>query len=79
MCRAQTLYLLPTIFVVLGYGFYAQLTLPEALAFIEKKTKLLTETAETLTTDSAKIKANIRMVLEGLRELQGFQDISEEN
>ncbi|XP_048346015.1 protein UXT [Sphaerodactylus townsendi] len=36
-------------------------------------------TAETLTTDSAKIKANIRMVLEGLRELQGFQDISEEN
>ncbi|XP_053144998.1 protein UXT isoform X2 [Hemicordylus capensis] len=32
-----------TIFVALGYGFYAELTLPEALVFIEKKNKLLTE------------------------------------
>ncbi|XP_015272766.1 PREDICTED: protein UXT [Gekko japonicus] len=68
-----------TIFVALGYGFYAELTLPEALAFIEKKNKLLNETAETLTKDSTKIKANIRMVLEGLRELQGLQDLPEED
>ncbi|XP_053145000.1 protein UXT isoform X4 [Hemicordylus capensis] len=67
-----------TIFVALGYGFYAELTLPEALVFIEKKNKLLTELSEALTKDSAKIKANIRMVLEGLRELQGLKDLPEE-
>ncbi|KAJ6655314.1 hypothetical protein lerEdw1_005506 [Lerista edwardsae] len=54
-----------TIFVALDYGFFVELTLPEALAFIEKKNKLLTELSESLTKDSAKIKANIRMVLEG--------------
>ncbi|CAI5795871.1 protein UXT isoform X1 [Podarcis raffonei] len=67
-----------TIFVALGYGFFVELTLPEALAFIEKKNKLLTELSEALTKDSAKIKANIRMVLEGLHELQGLQDLPEE-
>ncbi|XP_061470424.1 protein UXT [Rhineura floridana] len=67
-----------TIFVALGYGFFVELTLPEALAFIEKKNKLLTELSEALTKDSAKIKANIRMVLEGLRELQGLHDLPEE-
>ncbi|XP_013924794.1 PREDICTED: protein UXT isoform X1 [Thamnophis sirtalis] len=53
-----------TMFVALGYGFFVELTLPEALTFIEKKTKLLNELSETLTKDSARIKANIRMVLE---------------
>ncbi|XP_020653288.1 protein UXT [Pogona vitticeps] len=67
-----------TIFVALGYGFFVELTLSEALTFIEKKSKLLTELSETLTKDSAKIKANIRMVLEGLRELQGLKDLPEE-
>ncbi|KAJ7317567.1 hypothetical protein JRQ81_003729 [Phrynocephalus forsythii] len=67
-----------TIFVALGYGFFVELTLPEALTFIEKKSKLLTELSEVLTRDSAKIKANIRMVLEGLRELQGLKDLPDE-
>lgn len=67
-----------TIFVALDYGFFVELTLPEALAFIEKKNKLLTELSESLTKDSAKIKANIRMVLEGLSELQGLKDLPEE-
>ncbi|KPP77597.1 UXT protein-like, partial [Scleropages formosus] len=53
-----------TIFVAVGYGFFVELTLPEALKFIEKKTNQLTGYTETLTKDSAKIKANIRMVLE---------------
>ncbi|XP_067408408.1 protein UXT [Emydura macquarii macquarii] len=66
------------IFVALGYGFYAELTLPEALRFVERKTRLLTELSESLTKDSARIKANIRMVLEGLRELQGLQDLPED-
>ncbi|KAJ8393509.1 hypothetical protein AAFF_G00059820 [Aldrovandia affinis] len=66
------------IFVAVGYGFFVELTLPEALKFIEKKTAQLTTYSETLTKDSAKIKANIRMVLEGLRELQGLKDLPDE-
>ncbi|KAJ1095853.1 hypothetical protein NDU88_001003 [Pleurodeles waltl] len=66
------------IFVAIGYGFFAELTLAEALKFIEKKTQLLTKSSEMMTQDAAKIKANIRMVLEGLRELQGLQDLPDE-
>ncbi|KAG7472691.1 hypothetical protein MATL_G00111490 [Megalops atlanticus] len=66
------------IFVAIGYGFYVEFTLPEALKFIEKKTTQLTTYTEALTKDSAKIKANIRMVMEGLRELQGLKDLPEE-
>ncbi|XP_039629894.1 protein UXT isoform X1 [Polypterus senegalus] len=62
------------IFVAIGYGFFVEFTLSEALSFIEKKTKQLTEYSEMLTKDSAKIKANIRLFLEGLREIQGLQD-----
>ncbi|MCJ8734708.1 hypothetical protein PDJAM_G00238470 [Pangasius djambal] len=65
------------IFVAVGYGFFLELTLSEALTFIEKKTSQLTEYSEVLTKDAAKIKAHIRMVLEGLRELQGLKDLPE--
>ncbi|XP_030640720.1 protein UXT [Chanos chanos] len=65
------------IFVAVGYGFFVEFTHSEALKFIEKKTNQLTEYTEVLTRDSAKIKANIRMVLEGLRELQGLKDLPE--
>ncbi|TTB56401.1 Protein UXT [Bagarius yarrelli] len=65
------------IFVAVGYGFFLELTLSEALAFIEKKTNHLTEYSEFLTNDAAKIKAHIRLVLEGLRELQGLPDVDE--
>ncbi|KAL2103436.1 hypothetical protein ACEWY4_000304 [Coilia grayii] len=65
------------IFVAVGYGFFVELTHAEALKFIEKKTSQLTAYSEALTKDSAKIKANIRMVLEGLRELQGLTDLPE--
>ncbi|XP_048872691.1 protein UXT [Brienomyrus brachyistius] len=67
-----------TIFVAVGYGFFVEFTLPEALKFIEKKTNQLTKYTEALTKDSAKIKANIRLVLEGLRELQGLKDLPED-
>ncbi|XP_023691602.1 protein UXT [Paramormyrops kingsleyae] len=66
------------IFVAVGYGFFVEFTLPEALKFIEKKTNQLTKYTEALTKDSAKIKANIRLVLEGLRELQGLKDLPED-
>lgn len=60
--------------VAVGYGFFVEMTHDEALRFIDKKTSQLTAFTEQLTKDSAKIKANIRMVLEGLRELQGLTD-----
>ncbi|XP_075993276.1 protein UXT [Genypterus blacodes] len=63
------------IFVAVGYGFFVEMTHDEALRFIDKKTKQLTVFTEQLTKDSAKIKANIRMVLEGLRELQGLTEL----
>lgn len=62
------------IYVAVGFGFFVEMTHDEALRFIEKKTSQLTAFTEQLTKDSAKIKANIRMVLEGLRELQGLTD-----
>ncbi|XP_042371970.1 protein UXT, partial [Plectropomus leopardus] len=52
------------IFVAVGYGFFVEMTHDEALRFIEKKTSQLTAFSEQLTKDAAKIKANIRMVLE---------------
>ncbi|XP_042632142.1 protein UXT isoform X1 [Cyprinus carpio] len=75
------------IYVAVGYGFFVEFTHTEALKFIEKKTNQLTERSsllenfrytEVLTKDAAKIKANIRMVLEGLRELQGLKDLPED-
>ncbi|XP_008316112.1 protein UXT [Cynoglossus semilaevis] len=65
------------ILVAVGYGFFVEMTHNEALRFIEKKTTQLTSFTEVLTKDSAKIKANIRMVLQGLRELQGMRDLPE--
>ncbi|XP_066436081.1 protein UXT isoform X1 [Eleutherodactylus coqui] len=58
------------IFVALGFGFFAELTLEEALRFIEKKNRMLTDISEHLTDDASNIRAHIRLVLEGLRELQ---------
>ncbi|XP_071769210.1 protein UXT [Centroberyx gerrardi] len=63
------------IFVAVGYGFFVEMNHDEALRFIDKKTSQLTAFTELLTKDSAKIKANIRMVLEGLRELQGLTEL----
>ncbi|XP_034027751.1 protein UXT [Thalassophryne amazonica] len=63
------------IFVAVGYGFFVEMNHDEALHFIEKKTNQLTAFTDQLTKDSAEIKANIRMVLEGLRELQTLTDV----
>uniref|UniRef100_A0A8C6TBL9 Ubiquitously-expressed, prefoldin-like chaperone n=1 Tax=Neogobius melanostomus TaxID=47308 RepID=A0A8C6TBL9_9GOBI len=64
------------VFVAVGYGFftYSHKYL-EMHTFIYRSGLLLF--TETLTKDSAKIKAHIRLVLEGLRELQGFSDLPE--
>ncbi|XP_041858933.1 protein UXT isoform X2 [Melanotaenia boesemani] len=65
------------ILVSVGFGFFVEMTHDEALRFVEKKTNQLTAFTEQLTKDSAKIKAHIRMVLEGLRGLQGLTDLPE--
>ncbi|KAK5605786.1 hypothetical protein CRENBAI_006076 [Crenichthys baileyi] len=65
------------IFVAVGFGFFVEMNLDEALRFIDRKTTQLTAFTEQLNQDSTKIKAHIRMVLEGLRELQGLSDLPE--
>ncbi|KAG5460237.1 MAG: Prefoldin subunit-domain-containing protein [Olpidium bornovanus] len=57
------------IYVDVGYGFHVQLTLDEALAFIEKKEKHLEKRAEKFTKEAAKIRAHIGVVLEALAEI----------
>ena len=63
------------IFVCVGYGFFVEFTLDEALKFIEKKCEQLTRKSEQLGRDSAKIKAHIKLLLEGLRELQSLGEV----
>jgi len=52
------------IFVCVGFGFFVEFTLSEALNFIEKKCAHLTSLSDTLTQDAARIKAHIKLVLE---------------
>lgn len=58
------------ILVAVGYGFFVEFTLDEALEFIDNKIAHLTKQVEGLTKDSSKIKANIKLALQGLKELQ---------
>ena len=58
------------ILVAVGYGFFVEFTLDEAVKFIDKKVEHLTKQAEDLTKNSAKIKAHIKVALQGLSELQ---------
>ena len=62
------------IFVEIGLGFYLELTLDEAEKFVDKKVSVLEEKSRQPTEQSSKIKANIRLVLEGLRELQNISN-----
>ncbi len=55
-----------------GLGFFLELTLDEASAHADKKVKELESRAEALSEQACQIKANIKLVLEGLRELQGI-------
>ena len=60
------------VFVDIGLGFFLEMTHEEALVFVEKKTKHLNAQADILTQETVKIKANIKLVLHGLRELQNL-------
>ncbi|KAJ9597156.1 hypothetical protein L9F63_026953 [Diploptera punctata] len=58
------------ILVSVGLGHYIELTLKEALKFVEQRINQLTLQVEKLHNDSAKTKATIKMVLGGLQQLQ---------
>lgn len=60
------------IFIAIGYGFFLEMTHPEALKFIEKKNKVLNNSADELRVKGCEIKANIKFVLEGLKEIQNL-------
>lgn len=58
------------VFVEVGLGFFVELGLDEALAFAQRKAGALEGQADRLTGDACKVKANIKLTQEGLRELQ---------
>lgn len=62
-----------TVCVAIGYGFFVEMKFDEALKFIDKKVKLLNELADELNVKACDIKANIKFVLEGIREMQEIQ------
>jgi prefoldin alpha subunit len=61
-----------TLLVAVGYGFFAELTFDEADKYAEKKIGLLKEKDAEVANRANEVKADIRIVLEGLRELQNL-------
>ena len=57
------------IFVSVGFGFFVEFTLTEAVRFIGKKTDHLTRISDSLARDASRIKAHIKLVLEVSRIL----------
>ncbi|XP_069178150.1 beta-1,4-galactosyltransferase 4 [Procambarus clarkii] len=60
------------IYVNVGLGFHLELTLQEALTFIDKKLEILNAKLSESTKKSSKIKGQIKFVCEAIRELQGI-------
>lgn len=58
------------IFVAVGLGFYLEMALEEALVFVDERTTELSARGKELTEQASQINARIKIVLEGLRELQ---------
>nr|CAG4638894.1 EOG090X0MWD [Cyclestheria hislopi] len=61
---------LSKIFTAVGFGFFLELTPEESLNFIDKKIAFLNKSVEHLNEQAAAIKADIRMILDILGELQ---------
>ncbi len=58
------------VMIDVGFGLFVEFTLKEGLDFIAKKVDMLTKQTEGLTSDYAKIKARIKLVLTNLKQLQ---------
>lgn len=62
------------IFMSIGFGLFCELTYDEGKIFIEKKLPYLREQQIELSNKIAHIKANIKLVLEALKEIQTIDD-----
>jgi prefoldin subunit 5 len=58
--------------IAIGYGFFLELTFSEAIKFVQQKVLTLKNIATEKKTQASKIKANIRFVIEGLKEIQNI-------
>jgi prefoldin subunit 5 len=58
----------------MGFGLFCELTYDEGKNFIEKKLPYLREQQVELSNKIAHIKANIKLVLEALKEIQTIDD-----
>jgi len=63
------------VFVNIGLGFHAELTLQEALSFIEIKEKSLSKYVEKLTQQECMVKAKIKLMYQGLNELKNVEQV----
>ena len=62
------------IFISVGFGLFCELTYNEGKGFIDKKLPHLREQEIELSNKIAHIKANIKLVLEALKEIQAIDD-----
>jgi len=62
------------IFISMGFGLFCELTYDEAKGFIDKKLPYQREQEVELSTKIAHIKANIKLVLEALKEIQSIDN-----
>lgn len=62
------------IFISMGFGLFCELTYDEAKQFIEKKVPYLHEQEVDLSKKIAHIKANIKLVLQALKEIQSIDE-----
>ena len=60
--------------ISIGFGLFCELTYDEGRNFIEKKLPYLHEQEKELSNKIAHIKANIKLVLEALKEIQTIDD-----
>ncbi|KAL1528570.1 hypothetical protein AB1Y20_009911 [Prymnesium parvum] len=58
-----------SVYVAVGLGFHAQMTIEEAVAFATTREKKLNETAEALTHRAAQLKARVKLVVGAIDEL----------
>ena len=60
------------VFVLAGLGFHVECTLPEARALCEAREGLLAGREAAALAEACRIRATVKLVLEGIRELRGL-------
>ncbi|XP_014675105.1 PREDICTED: protein UXT-like [Priapulus caudatus] len=63
--------------ICVGLGVYVDFTFAEALAFVDRRCAHLGGAAAALTKTATQIKAHVKLVLQGLREIQSISDTGE--